>query len=233
MRTHGKTLTKGVSKTRSKSISVGIEKLLKAKKIDKTALDTEAMVSFGSEILKIATYYEAPRHGTTTTSGAKLEGAEEGAPEGTLVEQVLAKPKKNKTASEDVSPEEFKVTKREAERAARRLADDKATVRRVGRNMGTFAALSPTVGTLAKGVAAAATSKGRRGQAALTAMRKAIKDRSGLVEKAVGGAGTGAALTALGESRQRRQSRETVEKYLKETRGRKPEVKKLKAVLGG
>ena len=215
---------------------------MKARVIDKRAMDTGALVTFGSEILKIASHYVAPEHGTTTTSGMKLESASEGAPENTLTQQVLSRPKKTKTANKSrhyhshhpkghPSPGEFKVTKREAERAARRLVSEGTTPRRVARNMGTFAVLGPAVGTAAKGIAAAATSKGRRGSAALGAMKAAIKDKPALIEKSVGGAGMGAALTALSEGRDIRRSRVTVEKYLKETQAKKPTIEKLKAVL--
>lgn len=128
---------------------MGIEKLMKARVIDKRAMDTGALVTFGSEILKIASHYASPEYGTTTTSGMKLESAREGAPENTLTQQVLSKPKKTKTANKSQhyhshhpdpahhpAPGEFKVTKREAERAARRLVSEGTTPRRVARNMG-------------------------------------------------------------------------------------------------
>jgi hypothetical protein len=289
---------------------MGIEKLMKAKVIDKRAFDTDALVTFGSEVLKIAT--EAPENvktakkkserqkwkGRGTAVGAAVGAAAGAGPSLRLIGQGLKsrkamnqfygkeivnkafrslgkraivrgavgtavgagagrlvgegshhwkrhfeakarrEAKKTKTANKgrlphdhSPGPEEFKVTKREAERAARSLADDRAVPRRVARNMATFAVLSPTIGTASKGVAAALTSKGRRSRAALDAMRTAIKDKRGLIEKGVGGAGMGAALSALTEGRNVRRSRQTVESYLKKTRPDKPVRDKLKAVL--
>lgn len=185
-RKHGKRLTKGVSNTRTKSISMGIQKLMDAKTIDKTS--AAVLVAFGAELLT------------------------------------------KQADDREVSADEFKVTRREAERAARTLADKGSGAKKALTNMGTFAALGPATRTLAKGVSAAALAKKGRGRAAIDAMKGALKDKGALIEQVSGGAMTGAAVTALSEGREARGARKTISKYL-ETKPRTKSVDKLKAVL--
>ena len=185
-RKHGKTLTKGISNTRSGKMPIGIRRLIQAQRLDKTAGDM-SFRAFASILTKHA-------------------------------------------AEKEVTADSFKVTRREAERAARTLAAGPSAKKTLG-HMGTFATVGPGMRVLAKGVAAGATSPGRRMSASLRAMGSALKDSKSRIEDVVAGAGTGAVLSTLQEARGKREARDKVQRYISEARPVTPIKNKLKAVL--
>lgn len=132
-----------------------------------------------------------------------------------------------KLATEKIDPDEFRITKREAERAARRLAVGTSSSRFLS-GMGAMAVVSPAARTLAKGVAAGTLAKKNRGRSAYNAMKKFVKSPEAL-EASVGGSITGAALAGLSEGRDIHQARKKVKKYLELSQARNSD--QLKRVL--
>jgi len=184
-----------------------------------------SMASFRDELLKLNTIaYPPPRQGVTTSSGVELKAASEGASESSRSRGPRSPHYKTAAAASS----EFKVTREEAEQAARRLREGPRAGRLLS-NVAAFAALRPAASIVGKGAAAAALSKGRRGQAALEALKSGIKDKKTILEQSVAGGIGGAALTGLSEGADIRKARGTIKEYLREGRGFGK--RKLKKVL--
>lgn len=197
-----KKLMKAVGKTRTGRIPIGLDRLAKSH-VDKTA-----MHAFHDELLKIgvARPYPGNRDGTTTDAGVGLKPAVASDMDPGLNGILLSIPGLKKEKKAEVSRDD-------ALDAVKRL-NKKTGLGEYATNATGLAAVSPIASATAKAVAAGASATKGHGLVKGVAAFRGALNKHDVVEKAVGGALGGTAMTAVKNTGEHRQAKRTLQTYL-------------------